>query len=72
MSSIGAAMTNEEIQARLDELEQKRNDMYNCQERRRIEAEAVLASIRNSVSVLQKSVEEEKNATRTRRHITRA
>lgn len=67
-------MTSEEIQRKLDELEEKRNAMRDAQERHQRESDSVIANIRHTVSTLQKNVEEiveSHNGTRSKRNSTR-
>ena len=47
-------MTRDEIQRQLDELEVKRTEMKNVQERHKREADSVIANLRHSITVLQK------------------
>lgn len=68
-------MTSEEIQRKLDELEQKRNDMRAAQVQHSESADAVIFTIRESISSMQKTVEEimePSYVTRNKRNIARA
>jgi hypothetical protein len=68
-------MTSEEIQRKLDELEQKRNDMKAAQLQHAQSADTVLFTIRESISSMQKTVEEimePSHVKRNTRNIARA
>lgn len=71
---IGADMTEQEIQRKLDELETKRIEMFLALERKSRETDSVLENIRHSVDTMQNRVQmivEPINATRNKRNLAR-
>jgi hypothetical protein len=71
---MGADMTEQEIQRKLDELETKRIEMSLALERKSRESESVLENIRHSVDTMQNRVQmivEPIHATRNKRNLAR-
>lgn len=68
-------MTNEEMQRQLDALEKKRHAIGDALLRHNRESNSVISNIRETVSTMQKTVEdivEHNNGTRTKRNTARA